>query len=109
MKKFIQTMNMEAIYEKCMADYKEKGDDNTISTTGVPFIKIGTFSIYSVNVRYFKLFNQSPQWGYSLQSGGSMSSNSGFNTLPETINACIACAEQKEKEFNEKYPELARK
>ena len=109
MNKFIQTLNMEAIYEKCMADYKIKGDENTITTTGVPLTKVGTYGIYSVNVRYSKLFNQEASWGFSLQSGGSMTNSSGFSTLSEAINACIACGEQKEKEFNEKYPDLISK
>lgn len=102
MDKLNQTMPNIDIIKKCLLDYQKYGDDCTIETTSVPFTEIGKIGIYSVNVRYSKMFNQEPSWGYSLQCGG-MTSKNGFESLQEAIDACVKVAEEEEKAFNEKH------
>lgn len=98
---FISILDLKKAEELCMLDYKKYGDENTISTTGVPFTKIGTIGIYLVSVRYFRLFNQEPSWGFSLSCGGSMHNDSGYKTIQESFDACIAVYNKKEKMVGE--------
>lgn len=103
MDKLNQTMQNIDIIKQCLTDYQKYGDNCTVETTTVPFTEIGKIGIYNVNVRFSKMFNGEPSWVYSLQSGGSIITKSGFESLQEAIDACVKVAEEEERKFNEEH------
>lgn len=97
MYKFIQTLDSKSAVEQCMLNYVKYGGNNTINTTGVPFTTIGKIGSYNVQVRYYRMFNQKPEWGFALEATGSFHSEGRFNSFQEALDACIAIANDKEK------------
>ncbi len=108
MESFNQTLPNIDILKQCLTDYQKYGNECTVDTTSVPFTTIGKFGIFDVCVRYSKTFNCEPSWTYSLQSGGSMITKSGFGSLQEAIDACILVAEEDDREFEAKYGDIVK-
>jgi hypothetical protein len=95
---FIASMASYDAEQKCMENYNRYGDECTIQTTKVPFLKVGQIGVYTVSVRFARTFNQKPTWGYSLECGG-CTDQAGFDSIEKAIDAATDLANEKDVEF----------
>ncbi len=105
MAKFIQKIPSSEAEIICLENFKIIGTKgSTYETTKIPFVDIGTCSIYTIGVRYAKFGMNStpPHWGFRAACGGAMQEG-GFKSMQEAIDAAVKYCKQKEREFNKKF------
>ena len=79
----------------------------TFRSSTSPWTYFDKFSIYTLGVRKYKLFNQSPKFGGMVKGGGMISES--FDSFDEAIEWCYKTAEEQLAELDAKIEEDRKK
>lgn len=100
----LSNTDLIALKEKVEEEFNSHDHSSaTFQTSDVPWTHFDKFSIYTLGVRKYKLFNQSPRYGAMITCGGATSDN--FATFEEAIEWCYSEAAKQLEELDKKIEE----
>lgn len=86
---FILIKPVEQIQKECLSNYEQHKNENTATSSNVPWTEAGTYKSFTINVRCFRLFNGQACWAFNRSISMSIETKGGFESLQEAIDAAI--------------------
>lgn len=86
---FILIKPVEQIQKECLSNYEQHKNENTATSSNVPWTEAGTYKSFKICVRYYRLFNGQPSWAFNRSIAMSTEIKGGFESLQGAIDAAI--------------------